>query len=232
MTQDFVHSQKDALVSEIKPDGRKLAKFKMSGPLPEVSEDLAVDAVAGLRATLDYAAYASAVALGAVRPKSAYFPFADSAAELKNTIKGRCKDLHPNIVTLFESFEPYKGGSGNALWSLNKLRQVAEHASIVAVSFHTQDGSLEIPSGVDPADVSTSNFIWDSEKHEVIIAEFPARAPGEEDLKYHFQFTLKITFPQAPTLEEAAAGDLLEQLSGVIGGIADATEAETRKLMP
>jgi hypothetical protein len=126
-----------------------------------------------------------------------------------------------------ESFEPYKGGSGSLLWSLNKVRHVAEHAAIISTNVRTSQGSFHIPESVDPALVKVSDFEWDSEKNEVVLAEVPIEREG---VQYGFNFTLAVIMPEAPMIGDRSAGGFLEELVDVIDGVIRATEAETFRL--
>ena len=96
-----------------------LHKVRFLNPFPPDFALIATEAIEHLRASLDHAAYAIAVASGTTDPKSAYFPFAQDLAGLETVIKGRCKDIPPDIVTLFCSFQPYKGGN-DLIWTLNR----------------------------------------------------------------------------------------------------------------
>ena len=76
-------------------------KIKLLKFLPATMGDLATDVVEDLRSALDQAAFATAFTAGRLTAKSAYFPIADDAPGLETGIKGRCKDIPPDIVTLF-----------------------------------------------------------------------------------------------------------------------------------
>jgi hypothetical protein len=97
-----------------------LHKIRLLKPLPESMGDLASSIIEDLRSALDQAAFATAHAAGRTAAKSAYFPISDNAFELENVIKGRCKDIPQDIVTLFRSFNPYKGGN-DLVWTVNRL---------------------------------------------------------------------------------------------------------------
>jgi hypothetical protein len=79
-----------------------------------------MEIIEALRSALDQAGAACAVLTGKTNPKKSYFPFADSGPELTKVIKGRCKDLPGEIISLFRSFQPYQGGN-DPLWAMNKI---------------------------------------------------------------------------------------------------------------
>jgi hypothetical protein len=80
---------------------------------------------------------------------------------------------------------------------------------------------------VDPALVKVSDFEWDSEKNEVVLAEVPIEREG---VQYGFNFTLAVIMPEAPMIGDRSAGGFLEELVDVIDGVIRATEAETFRL--
>jgi len=144
----------------------EIHKVRLTKSIPSQFADRAAEVVEALRSALDQTGYAVAVLAGAIEPKSAYFPIAEKAADLENVIKGRCKDLPPDIISLFRSFNPHKGGN-DTIWALNRACTVAKHRTLIRVGMSVlkietrgisflEGGSLPIPK-------------WDSEKNEVIF---------------------------------------------------------------
>src|SRR5262245_61209963 len=130
--ETFVKSEPYARVVEINPaSGFQFHKIKMTKPLPDLLTDLTMEIIEALRSALDQAGFACARLDGKPNAKSAYFPMADTGPDLANVIKGRCKDLPPDIVTLFRSFMPYKGGN-DPLWAMNKIANT-KHTALVPV---------------------------------------------------------------------------------------------------
>jgi hypothetical protein len=213
-------------VMELQPERRRRIIVTWQ-PFPEEVEDSSVDAICALRATLDYAGFAAARALGCAHPRSCYFPFADTNVELENTIKGRCRDLHPRIVELFRSFEPYQGGRGEALWALNKLRQKAEHAAVTRAEFRIENGLIHVSGGAPPDSVQPY-FSFDREKHEVVVAEV---GPERPHTNYSFQFTIHIAFPDAPLYPAEPVHGVFKVLVEAINRIIQTTEATTSSIL-
>lgn len=136
----FVAEKPWASVVESDADGfLHVHKFKSTKGLPEGLANIAADAIENLRSALDNAGYTIALAAGIYKaagrmePKYSNFPFAKSHGELKNSIKGRCRDLPPDIVSLIHSFQPYQGGN-DLLWSLNELCNANKHRLLVPMS--------------------------------------------------------------------------------------------------
>jgi hypothetical protein len=203
--------------------GAELHKIKMTEALPDLLTNLAMEIIEGLRSALDQAGFARAVLDGKApaKIKSAYFPVADSGAELANVIKGRCKDLPDDIVTLFRSFMPYKGGN-DPLWAMNKIRQ-RTHTALVPVGvasggFNMRAGRLRGGAIMVPR--------WDSANNEMIFGRVE---PGGE-FHYDIEFTLYVAFGDASTLAGQQVVAALDNLAGICNGMLAATEAECRRI--
>jgi hypothetical protein len=87
-------------------------KIKFHKPPPADAACILFDAVNNLRATLDQIGYSAAIASGKVKPQRTKFLFGDEA---KDASKGNRTDLPAEIMDLFRSVEPYRGGSGQRL---------------------------------------------------------------------------------------------------------------------
>lgn len=151
----------------IGPQNVMTAFVRAKEAFPDEIGDLGDSAIDNLRAALDSACHDSAEVGGVHEPKSAYFPFADTPDQLENVIKGRCRDLHPDIQELAKTFQPYKGGH-RLLWAFNKARQSNQHKNLINLSLSTS--ALHLGETV----VSGSGEIpiprWDHEKHECVLA--------------------------------------------------------------
>jgi hypothetical protein len=119
-------------IVEINLDGRTEAhKIKLNRELFGDLACIAFDATNNLRSVLDQLAFQIArLHTGGDSPRSAAFPFASDAAKLANKIKGACKDLPPEIKTLFEAFQPYKTGD-KALWAINEIANSTKHFALI-----------------------------------------------------------------------------------------------------
>ena len=109
-------------IVETNLDGRTEAhKIKLDRELLDDLACVAFDATNNLRSVLDQMAFQIArLHTGNDNPKSAAFPFALNATKLADRIKGACKDLPPEIKTLFETFQPHKTGD-KTLWAINEI---------------------------------------------------------------------------------------------------------------
>lgn len=125
--------------------GKHVLKAKFD---PQISEDMSCivfDAVNNLRACLDQVTYAVAHAHRGKSKNFAYFPFAKDIDYWPNRINGMKNDLPPAVLTLFECYQPYKGGN-NTLWAVDYLANVKKHALLVPVGF-SAGAVLTFPNG-------------------------------------------------------------------------------------
>src|SRR5258708_1301712 len=121
-------------VVELDADGvTQLHKFQFTDRLSPACVHDATEALEGLRSVLDQAGYAAAVAGGKYAPKKTQFPIGDDPAGLENLVKRKVSaDLPDEILALFLSFKPYKGGN-DLIWAMNKLRN-AGHTCLIPVA--------------------------------------------------------------------------------------------------
>jgi hypothetical protein len=197
-----------------------LIRFKKK--IPQSCIDSATEALEALRSVLDQTGYAAAVLGGAAVPKSSKFPAGDTPTDITNDIRRGCKDLPPSVASLFESFQPYKGGN-NPLWVLNKLRNathtVLNPMAIIAggMKIHKMEitGTGKIPAP-----------IWDAEKNEIVFAR---TGPGA---KYNFniEISLFVALGDPSIVNPAPAVELLKAMAGEVKRVLMATEAECRRL--
>jgi hypothetical protein len=91
------------------------------------------DAIGNLRSTLDYmtVAIVEPITGDAGRVE---FPLADDANGFKGEVEKRhLKDCDPRVHSFFlDQVQAYKGGKGNSIWALNKLRNIDKHRFLLA----------------------------------------------------------------------------------------------------
>jgi hypothetical protein len=94
------------------------------------------DAINNLRASLDQMTFAIAMRHDPNRNPADFapFPFAKDANHWPAKIKGLANDLPTEICTVFEGFQPYKGGN-NTLWALNYVANIKKHAILIPARF-------------------------------------------------------------------------------------------------
>jgi hypothetical protein len=201
------------------PENFTLLKVRQTEALPIEFSNMAVDAVDALRSALDQACYAAAVGAGAVEPKSAYFPFADSAAELETAIKGRCKDLPREVVELARAYRPYKGGT-EALWAFNKARQSNQHKFMLDFSLIVIEREILALMLLSDGVIGIGPPTWDPVKHEMILAHIKIGT----DFNFKPTFTVRVTFRDAGPLENFPAFPALQFLLDFVASAVERIE--------
>lgn len=116
--------------------GKYLHKAIFSQEFSDDNSCIIFDAVNNLRASLDQMTYAIA---GRHKPGRnpedfAPFPFAKDSNHWPNRIRGLKNDIPPEILTIFESFKPFKRGN-NTLWALNEMANIKKHAILIPAGF-------------------------------------------------------------------------------------------------
>lgn len=201
----------------------QLHKIKFTAPLPSALADAAADAVFNLRAALDHAGYAAAVASGKTRPRKATFPFAGSAADLENEIKRRCKDLPPEIVDLIRALQPHRGGNG-LLWALNRLCNINKHEILTQIGVVAGDMIIhEMVIAGGPGAVP--HPVWDTDKGEMVFARI---APGTH-FQHDLDFDFYVVFGDVEVVGGQPAVPVLDKLVSHIERIVAFIEAKARR---
>ena len=191
--------------------------------LPPGFTDSVVECAEGLRSCLDLVGYACAVASGRPNAKSAYFPIADDAAGLENVIKGRCKDIPTDIVTLFRGFKPYKGGN-DAVWALNRIGNTSKHKLIAPLAMGSDSSFfryLTMPAGGE-----VLNPRWDSEKNAIPFLRVPAGSLSKYDLNVSFF----VAFGEVDAVAGQPMIPVLYTIASEVERIILATEVEARRI--
>jgi hypothetical protein len=211
-------------VTELNADGTKeIHKIRFTKPLPERASELALEAAEALRSALDQTGFAVAKAAGNTRLKATYFPIADSAAELENVIKRRCRDVPSDIVTFFRTLAPYQGGNA-FIWPLNKLANSSKHTVVLEPAILSL-GQIHFARAVLPG--GTEFFSrWDSHNNEIAFAAIPIGTNPQ----YDAQISFGAAFGEIDAVRGQPAISLLNEMASEVERIVLATEAEARRL--
>jgi hypothetical protein len=162
-------------------------KVRFTARLSEDLSHIIFEAANNLRAALDQIGFAVATAAGKSDPKSCKFPMGPTEADMRNNAKGGCKDLPTDVVTLFESFKPYKGGN-DALWALNELANGPKHKLLKPVA--VGGAAFSIKSGVFSGSAAIPFPEWDREKNEIIFLRTKDGTQVEYNANVAFSVTL------------------------------------------
>lgn len=226
----FIESKPDRLVTEFDAENNNtIIKIVLCRPLPDDLSQLAFEVVEALRSVLDQTGFATSILGGCSNPKNAYFPIANSAAELENLIRGRCKDVPTPIVALFRTFQPYKGGN-DPVWALNQMSNASKHRFIVPVGMPISQ--INVGAGGISLQSSATGSVrmlipkWDSTKDEIVM--FIVEPGGKID--YDFSLSYQIAFGEVYPVEHCGFFSTTGVIVNTVERIMTATEAECRRL--
>jgi hypothetical protein len=179
-------------------------KIKFHTPPPADAACILFDAVNNLRATLDQIGYSAAVASGKIKPRGTNFPFGKDKKGVEAVFKKNQAHLTlpPQIMDLFRSVEPYRGGSGQVLWAINRLCNTKKHSELVPTMV---TGALFTAV---PARSGLAGSNWMPNELELILMVVPHEG-DHPDLSGSFSFTVSVDLirdkPIVVALEGAVA---------------------------
>jgi hypothetical protein len=206
--------------ADVEP-GYKIYKARLTHAIPISLALVASDAIANLRAALDHVGYSIALAMGIEKPKSYYFPFANTADSFATDkrVRDRCRKLPDQVVACFNSFQPYMDGN-TFLWALNEMCNRDKHAVVTPICIANHSiyiryaGSIERPP----------NRRWDDAKNEIELF----RAKGEP--KYDLRLALDVGFDGPEPLQREPMIETLNTFVSIVEDILMCVERECRLL--
>jgi hypothetical protein len=199
----------------------QLHKLRFSKPLPDSFANLTKEAVQHLRGALDNVGYGLAVSAGKASPRHTAFPFAGSAVEFDNAIKGRSKDIPEEICAIFRAYRPYRGGN-DFLWALNEVAITDKH-KLLNIAIASELGNV---SGSGALVRMHVNPVWDGIKQEI---ELLSSATGHA-VKYHIEFTLFIAFDEIAVVGGEPVLEILRYFVKIVEEIFVSLETEARRI--
>ncbi len=210
-----------AFVVEFDPNfGKHLLKAKFDIQIFEDMSCIIFDAVGNLRACLDQLSHTVALKHRGVSKNFAYFPFCKGATYWPDRINGMKNDLPPEVIALFECFQPYKGGN-NSLWAVDYLANVQKHARLMPVGVGSAGAMLTFPTGVSPTGEFVKVPAHLTREDEIIILAVLPETP--------IPIMKLSTFVVIDDAEEVIKGkkpvSLLKIMSGYVANVVRDTEA-------
>jgi hypothetical protein len=187
---------------------------------------IATEIIEHLRASLDHATFATFfLATGRMESNYAVFPFGKTAADLDNSVRGRCKDLRPEIQTLLRSFNAYKGGS-DLLYTLNDLANDCKHGLVTFIGGAVAGGEVRgtgwSGSGIQFADPP----IWDGGKNEIAYARVKLGTNFQHQGKLQFY----VAIPDTEHLPGIGVTGILDRIGAEVARVVTEIEVESRKI--
>lgn len=219
----FIKTNPYAKLDEFDANTRETVfKLKLVKQLPDRINGIAFDIASNLRAALDRAGYAIAIAAGN-NGKNAHFPFGDTIAEVQNRITRRSRDIPLEIFDVMVSFKPYPGGN-DSLVALNKLCNANKHEIVVPMA--SMVGDITATGANISGPLSFGPKPWNSSKNEMEYA----RVGIGGKLEGNFKFTSFVAIGHIGVVEGQPAISVFNTIAGVIESILVAIEAEARRI--
>jgi len=228
----FINDEPWALVvdKESQP-GKHIHKIQFKCEPPKMLPCLLFDATNNLRAVLDQAGYAAAVASGNTRLKATKFPFSSCEDKFRHHVAGACKDLPTEVRSLFEGYKAYKGGD-DTLWALNEIANAKKHLALIplrignpTISF-TSTIKLGTRDAIWDGKGTVLGTGWDAAKREAELVVCPADV--EPQISGHFTFS--VTIQNIEVLRSQDSRRVLDAMSHKVRNALLATEAECLRL--
>lgn len=207
--------------------GIDVHKIVLKQRLPRRLPGLAFDAANNLRAALDQACYAVAIAAGLPGNK-AHFPFGEDETEIKgrNRGKGKSADIPKEVFGVIVALKPYR--SGNVLlWALNKIANTQKHETIISIGVGPGSGLHSLETGhatVWPP----IRFppVWDRSKQEMEVMRVShGDTPG-----YKLQFSTYVCINKIEGIDGVPAIGVLRDMSSVVERSLMAIESEAIRI--
>ncbi len=219
-----------ASVIETNADGTEdFHKVKLTQPLPDDLADIAFDIVSNLRASLDRAGYAVAVAAGR-KGADAHFPFGADLADAQLKAQRRSKDIPKGIFDLMISHKPYKGGD-RLLWALNKLCNTNKHEilSVVGLASGGMHGLMTGGGSNVMMNIYLTNRwppVWDSAKNEMTV--FHVKHGVKPNMNVNIG--MHVTLANIEGAESKSAVAVFGEIAGTVERILGAIDVEARRI--
>jgi hypothetical protein len=225
----FFRKKPYAIVTENDSDGiHQIHIIRFTERFPFRWRILATEIIEHARASLDHATFAAHLAARG-HPNSNFvaFPFGRMPADLDNSVRGRSKELLPEIQTLLRSFNCYEGGN-DPLYTLNELCNVSKHALIAFMAGVASAG--EVQGLYDPFALAgvqfTKNLHWDRAKNEIQYA----RTKRDVGFNHYGNLTIFVAIQNKEATSTESAVAVLDTMVSEAQRVVSAIEAECRRL--
>lgn len=213
--------------AESKP-GHELYRFEFVEHIPIPWGAIIGDIVHNLRAALDNAATALAVANGRTSRdviSNTYFPISATKEGFQKRLPADLRGASPAARRIVERMKPYQGGN-DAFWRLHRLDNIDKHQAIVPVGVSYTKVAMKFPfaamfeamgeSGDDIPDVAPLEFAPSKRHYPLkdgdIIMTYGV---GPDPLGKHkpdFQFSFDIGFGEGQVVDGEPVIPTLQQL--------------------
>jgi hypothetical protein len=204
---------------ETNPHGYKSHVIRFNKPPDPILESIATDAAYNLRAALDQCAYAATLVSKRKFGKDTHFPFGNAGRDGARIRGTRSAELPPEIVSLFRSYKPYKGGN-DTLWALNTICNTNKHRFLTTTNYLGNGATSHW------AQIESLEPIWDSEKGHLIFEHLD----GTAHRRTISNLPLYIVFKGIEKIDGKPAIPLLDEMCNFVGWIIGDTQRECARL--
>jgi hypothetical protein len=228
-TVDKVLAERTCFIDKDSDPGKELFKVKFMQRLPEMLPCILFDATNNLRAVLDQAGYASAVAAKSPSLKNVKFPFGPTEEKFRNNLAGRSKDLPAEIRDLFGRSKAYQG-ENDTLWALNEIANADKHLALKRPVIGSAFYSATISDDKGTSDIVSpggSGIGWDPEKYEMTLLSAPGGSKFEVN---ETAIAFDVSIEGIETLDSKPPTSALDSMCNEVRRLLEATEAECRRL--
>jgi hypothetical protein len=227
MEQDYLKKACSGIITEAEAtSGEKAVKLRFSKSLPLEIASVVSDAANNLRDSLDHMGYATAqAATKGSNPKHTSFPFASSAAQLEQSVKGRANDVPPDILTLFRNLKPYKGGD-DELYALNTIANANKHQLLRPMALSTGSFSMSLGK-VSGGAMGITQFTWNPDKNEIVLLRMSKDTVVDTS---SIEVQLFLVFDEAALAAGDPVGRVLDVLIPKVETILASVESEARRV--
>lgn len=227
LVQAFIGAKNWAIVIERdQQSGDNLLKAQFDNDIPARAVVLVRRIANDLRAALDHAVYASAVAWSGGEPEGTSFPFGRFRDDVEKRLRDRGnRALHQDVVALLLATEPYEGGNVT-LRSLNRLRNTNDHRVLTPMHLQTTKFGYR-PRGAMWVDRLDAVSRWIGTRRQLVFAAASPQTQLNAEFDVSFDVALNPRFGTA----EVAAVEWLTTAADEVDRIVMAVEAETARVV-
>lgn len=128
----FLNENKPYVVHQVDPPtSENIYYLRFPAAVPLELRHIVGSVAVALRHSLDHALGDAAIQLGRADADNVSFPVGRSVEDLERNIKRHCRDVHPNLIDLCRSQEPYQYGKGELVWAMSRLAGAHKHRRLV-----------------------------------------------------------------------------------------------------
>jgi hypothetical protein len=206
------------LVIEHDPaSGDRLAKIKITAPIPDALYMIVAETIYHLRSSLDQMIVAIA-RVNSVAGRELSFPFPMDRNDFESAkTQNRMKGLPRDVVSLIRKFEPFQGGN-DRLWGIGPLSNVDKHNMLVPVG---SLGGVDLYRGLKISKAKTGIVVSPRGRLDqgIVISNLGTDDALEFRGQPNFSIISDIVFADVAVFEGERVSATLNELTALVEGI-------------